>query len=69
MCIGWAFFKPCIEQVVGGEWDVISLIGGAEQWAAILLVVSMLRKRCDDESFLRSHGERCIGDHVNWERR
>jgi hypothetical protein len=28
--------KPCIEQAVGGGLDLMALIGGAEEWVAIL---------------------------------
>jgi hypothetical protein len=36
MCIG-GFRKPCIDQAVGGKWDVI---GGRGEQATIQLVVS-----------------------------
>jgi hypothetical protein len=69
MCIG-GFRKPYIEQVFGVEWGVKDLIGGAEERAAIHLVMSMWsRKRGDEKSFKghmvrRRCGERSFGDHV-----
>jgi hypothetical protein len=35
------FWKPYIGQAVGGELDLMVLIGGAEKWAAIQLDLSM----------------------------
>jgi hypothetical protein len=30
-CRGWAFWKPYIGQAVGGEKDLVVLIGGVEE--------------------------------------
>jgi hypothetical protein len=47
MCVV-GFSKSCIEQAVGGEWDVKDLIDRTEEHAAIQLVVSTwLRNRGD----------------------
>jgi hypothetical protein len=36
---------------VSGKWDIMNLIGGVEERAAIQLVISMwLRKRGDEEN-------------------
>jgi hypothetical protein len=34
------FWKPYIEQSVGGEWDVKDTIGRTEEWGAIHLVAT-----------------------------
>jgi hypothetical protein len=38
MCIGGCFWKPYIEQVTGGEWDVMKEIGGVVEERAALIV-------------------------------
>jgi hypothetical protein len=35
MCSGWALSKPYLWQAAGGELDLMVLIGGAEERAAI----------------------------------
>jgi hypothetical protein len=40
-------WKPYTGQAVGGGWDVMNMIGGAEERAAIQLVISTwLRNSC-----------------------
>jgi hypothetical protein len=74
MCSSWAFWKPYIGQAVRGKLDLMVLIGGAEEWAAIQWEKSMwLRKRSDKKLFeghmLRKTGdERSFDDHVIQER-
>jgi hypothetical protein len=52
VCSGWTFWKPYIGQAVGGELELMVLIGGAEEWAAIRLEKSMwLRKGGDEKIF------------------
>jgi hypothetical protein len=49
---GWAFWKPYMGQAVGGELDLMALIGGAELWAAIQWEKSTwLRKRGVEKHF------------------
>jgi hypothetical protein len=46
------FWKPYTEQAVGDKWDVLNLIGGAEDQAAIQLVMNtQLRKRGDEKFY------------------
>jgi hypothetical protein len=45
------FWKPYIEQAVGGELDLMVLIGGMEEWAAIQLEKSMWLRKIGDEKF------------------
>jgi hypothetical protein len=45
---------PCIRLAVGGKFDLMVLIGGLEERAAIHWDMSMLlRKRGDEKHFLR----------------
>jgi hypothetical protein len=45
------FWKPCIGQTVGGDLDLMLLIGGTEERAAIQWEMSMwLRKRGDEKT-------------------
>jgi hypothetical protein len=46
-----SFRKPYIEQAVRSKWDVADLVGASEEWAAVRLVMSMLRKRGDEKVF------------------
>jgi hypothetical protein len=53
MLVG-CFWKPYIGQAVDSKWDMADLIGGAGEWAAIQLAMSMwLRKRGDEKFILR----------------
>jgi hypothetical protein len=47
------FWEPHIGQEVGGEWDAKNLIGGAEERAAIQLVISSWLRRRGAENILR----------------
>jgi hypothetical protein len=49
----WSCWQAYVAQAVGGELDVLGLIGGAEDRADIQKEVSMWLRKRGDRSFLR----------------
>jgi hypothetical protein len=47
------FWEPCIGQAVGGEFDLVVLIGGAEERPDIRWEVSTWLRKGGDAFFLR----------------
>jgi hypothetical protein len=63
------FWKPKKGQAVGGEWNVMNMIDGTEEQAAIQLVMSSWLMKIFKGYVTRRKGHKSgFGDHVNRER-